>query len=110
MLAGKPAPVARTRVSGCRVKGLDAAANASQAQAEADKKGDVPLTMAGAEDLKKLRQNGTGKLLLVDFWATWCAPCAREFPDLEATYRMYRSRNLEFVSVSVDDPEERARS
>jgi thiol-disulfide isomerase/thioredoxin len=107
-LAGKPAPLARTRVSGCRVKGLDAAANASQAQAEADKKGDVPLTMAGAEDLKKLRQNGTGKLLLVNFWATWCAPCAREFPDLEATYRMYRSRNLEFVSVSVNDPEERA--
>ena len=107
VLAGKPAPVTRTRVSGCRVKGLDGAANASQAQAEADK-GDVPLTMAGAEDLKKLRQNGTGKLLLVNFWATWCAPCAREFPDLEATYRMYRSRSLEFVSVSVNDPEERA--
>ena len=107
VLAGKPAPVARTRVSGCRVKGLDGAANASQAQAEADT-GDVPLTMAGAEDLKKLRQNGTGKLLLVNFWATWCAPCAREFPDLEATYRMYRSRSLEFVSVSVNDPEERA--
>jgi len=107
VLAGKPAPVTRTRVSGCRVKGLDGAANASQAQAEADK-GDVPLTMAGAEDLKKLRQNGTGKLLLVNFWATWCAPCAREFPDLEATYRMYRSRTLEFVSVSVNDPEERA--
>ena len=89
------------------MKGLDGGANASQAQPEADK-GDVPLTMAGAEDLKKLRQNGTGKLLLVNFWATWCAPCAREFPDLEATYRMYRSRNLEFVSVSVNDPEERA--
>jgi len=107
VLAGKAAPVARTRVSGCPVKGLDAAANASQAHAEAGK-GDVPLTMAGAEDLKKLRQNGTGKLLLVNFWATWCAPCAREFPDLEATYRMYRSRSLEFVSVSVNDPEERA--
>ncbi len=107
VLAGTDPPVARTRVSGCRVKGLDGAANASQAQAEADK-GEVPLTMAGAEDLKKLRQNGTGKLLLVNFWATWCAPCAREFPDLEATYRMYRSRHLEFVSVSVNDPEERA--
>ena len=107
VLTGKPAPVAHTRASGCRVKGLDGAANASQAQAE-DDKGDVPLTMAGADDLKKLRQNGTGKLLLVNFWATWCAPCAREFPDLEATYRMYRSRNLEFVSVSVNDPEERA--
>ena len=107
MLAGTNAPVAHTRISGCRVKGLDGAANASQAPAAANT-GDVPLTMAGAEDLKKLRQNGTGKLLLVNFWATWCAPCAREFPDFEATYRMYRSRNLEFVLVSVNDPEERA--
>ena len=55
-----------------------------------------------------IRRLDSGKLLLVNFWATWCAPCAREFPDLEATYRMYRSRNLEFVSVSVNDPEERA--
>ena len=64
----------------------------------------VALEMAGADDLKKLRQNGTGKLLLVNFWATWCAPCASEFPDLEATYRMYKARNLEFVTVSVNDP------
>ena len=47
--------------------------------------------MAGADDLKRLRQNGTGKLLLINFWATWCAPCASEFPDLEATYRMYKA-------------------
>jgi thiol-disulfide isomerase/thioredoxin len=63
--------------------------------------------MAGADDLKRLRQNGTGKLLMVNFWATWCAPCASEFPELEQTYRMYKPRGLEFVSVSVNDPEER---
>ena len=67
----------------------------------------VTLEMVGADGLKKLRQNGTGKLLLVNFWATWCAPCVSEFPDLEATYRMYRGRNLEFVTVSVNDPEEK---
>ena len=44
---------------------------------------------------------------MVNFWATWCAPCASEFPDLETTYRMYKSRNLEFVTVSVNDPGER---
>ena len=68
----------------------------------------VAVEMAGADDLKRLRQNGTGKLLLINFWATWCAPCASEFPDLEATYRMYKGRNLEFVTVSVNDPGERA--
>jgi peroxiredoxin len=103
VLAGKAAPVASTRVSGCPVK----SARGTAAPTEAAKP-EVPLTMAGADDLKKLRQNGTGKLLLINFWATWCAPCAAEFPALEATYRMYRGRNLEFVSVSVNDPEERA--
>jgi peroxiredoxin len=106
VLAGKAAPVARTSVSGCPVK-VAAQGTSTAAQAETGKP-DVPLTMAGADDLKKLRQNGTGKLLLINFWATWCAPCAAEFPALEATYRMYRARNLEFVSVSVNDPEERA--
>jgi peroxiredoxin len=105
VLAGKAAPVARTRVNGCPVKSAQGASNTAQA---AGGKTEVPLTMAGADDLKKLRQNGTGKLLLINFWATWCVPCAAEFPALEATYRMYRPRNLEFVSVSVNDPEERA--
>jgi peroxiredoxin len=107
VLAGRSAPVARTRVTGCPVKAVNPSASAAPAQAETPQ-ADVPLTMTGAEELKKLRQNGTGKLLLVNFWATWCAPCAAEFPDLEATYRMYHPRGLEFVSVSVNDPEERA--
>ena len=94
-------------MAGCAVKGLDASAAATPASTESAN-AEIPLTMAGAEDLKRLRQNGTGKLLMVNFWATWCAPCAAEFPDLEATYRMYRPRNFEFVTVSVNDPEERA--
>jgi peroxiredoxin len=106
VLAGKAAPVARTSVGGCPVKTVGQGTSTA-AQAESGNS-DVPLTMAGADDLKKLRQNGTGKLLIINFWATWCVPCAAEFPALEATYRMYRSRNLEFVSVSVNDPEERA--
>ena len=107
LLGGRAVPVTQTRVAGCPVKGLapPAAPDAQLAKFTSDP---VNVQMAGAEDLKRLRQNGTGKLLLVNFWATWCAPCEREFPDLEATYRRFKSRNLEFVSVSVNDPEERA--
>jgi peroxiredoxin len=104
LLAGRSVPTARTRVEGCPVKGLAAPAAGQPVAAGNDT---VGVEMAGADDLKRLRQNGTGKLLLINFWATWCAPCASEFPDLEATWQMYKPRGLEFVAVSVNDPEEK---
>jgi thiol-disulfide isomerase/thioredoxin len=67
----------------------------------------VKLEMAAEDRLSALRGNGTGKLLMVNFWATWCAPCITEFPELEATYRMYRGRGFDFVSVSVNDTEDK---
>jgi peroxiredoxin len=104
LLAGKAVATERTRVEGCPIKTLAASAATPATQAGNET---VTVEMAGADQLKKLRQNGTGKLLLINFWATWCAPCASEFPDLEATWQMYRPRGLEFVAVSVNDPEEK---
>ena len=63
--------------------------------------------MQPAETLKKLRTNPTGKLLLVNFWATWCGPCVVEFPDLETTYRMFQTRELEMVTVAANMPDEK---
>ena len=106
MLAGRRVPVERTAVAGCTL--LPASKTASRqeelARIEAEP---VALQMAGEEALKKLRGNPTGKLLLVNFWATWCGPCVTEFPELETTYRMYRTRGFDFVSVSANDPEEK---
>jgi peroxiredoxin len=104
LVAGRRVETERTAVEGCPVKGLASPAAVAQTAAAT---GPVTIEMASADDLTRLRQNGTGKLLMINFWATWCAPCASEFPDLEATYQMYRARNLEFVSVSVNDPGER---
>src|SRR5581483_7707421 len=67
-----------------------------------------PVEMASADDLKKLRQNPTGKLLMVNFWATWCGPCIHELAELEMTYIMYRRRDFEFVTVSANMPDEKA--
>jgi len=49
-------------------------------------------------DLAKLK----GKVVLVNYWATWCAPCKKDIPKLDAFYRRYHGRKLEMIGISVD--------
>lgn len=50
--------------------------------------------------------NYAGKVLIVNFWAAWCAPCVEEMPALEAYYRKHRSKGLEMIAISIDRPED----
>jgi thiol-disulfide isomerase/thioredoxin len=49
-------------------------------------------------ELKKL----AGKVVVVNFWATWCGPCRAEIPGMIEVYERYRSKGLEIVGVSLD--------
>jgi peroxiredoxin len=105
LLADKPVAVAHTGVFGCSTKWREK--HASQVEEAAKIEGErVSVEPATAEVLKTLRSNATSKLLLVNFWATWCGPCVHEFPELETTYRMYRGRDFDFVAVSANMPDE----
>jgi cytochrome c biogenesis protein CcmG, thiol:disulfide interchange protein DsbE len=49
-----------------------------------------------------------GKVVVLNFWATWCAPCRAEMPALDAFYRKHRGEGLEIVAVSMDTPKDEA--
>lgn len=107
LLAGQPVPVESTRAFGCVTKWLsktdNVAAEMKKIQAEP-----VKLDMANADDLKKLRANNTGKVMVVNFWSTKCKDCLAGFHDFETTFRMYRLRDYAYTTVSTDDPKNNA--
>ncbi len=58
--------------------------------------------------LAKLIASHKGKVVLVDFWATWCVPCRAEMPQLVKLSEKLRAKGLDFITVSADEPESEA--
>ncbi|HLJ16799.1 MAG TPA: redoxin domain-containing protein [Bryobacteraceae bacterium] len=105
MLAGKPVLVQSTPAMGCSTKWAYKEKGARDEISQSEQE-PVRLELTSTDQLKALRKNGTGKLILVNFWATWCAPCTEEFPEIQKMVRMYRKRQLQIVTVSINNPDE----
>ena len=50
--------------------------------------------------------NQRGKVIVLNFWATWCKPCREEMPALDAYYRAHRAEGLEVIAISIEGPED----
>jgi thiol-disulfide isomerase/thioredoxin len=62
----------------------------------------VDVTEARAADFEKAVKDQKGKVVLVDCWATWCAPCVKNFPHLVGTHKKYAEKGLVCVSLNMD--------
>jgi peroxiredoxin len=106
LLAGQAVPVATTRVFGCSTKWSDKRSSAVESLAKWNAE-EVSVQTIDTASVGKLARNDSPNLRLINVWATWCAPCVRELPELVTINRMYRKRKFELITISLDDPKER---
>lgn len=107
LLAGKPVPVEKTRVFGCSTKWSDKRDSARES-IETWNKEPVELRLLDEPGLKQLIAKETPNYRLITVWATWCAPCIAELPEFVTMNRMYRRRKFELITISADEPGQRA--
>ncbi len=66
----------------------------------------VTVSLATPKELDAAIKKHKGQVVLVDFWATWCIPCIKNFPHTVEWQKEYGDKGLAVISVSMDDPEE----
>ncbi len=104
VLAGKPVATPTTRSFGCSTKWAWKKGDVEKDQKNWEAK-PVTLEKLDVETAKKLRENTSGNVRLINFWSTTCGPCVAEFPDLVDTYRRFQNRSFDFISISLDPME-----
>ncbi len=108
LLAGREVEVKDTPAMGCSTKWAFKEESVNEEE-RANNAKPVMLDLVSPADLKTLlrNRNSDDELLFVNFWATWCAPCIAEFPDIEKMVRMYDARQVKFVTVSINNRNEK---
>ena len=109
ILAGKPVELELTKPMGCSTKWREKKV-LHDAKHEAWTKTPVTVELIDKAGIAKLRANTSNKYRVINVWATWCAPCVQEFPDLIEISRKFDMRDFELVTISLDKPEDKAKA
>ena len=73
-------------------------------EADDEARNSVSFTLADLSGRSWTLQDLKGKVVMLNFWATWCPPCRKEMPDLETLYKQFESEGFVVLGVSDDDP------
>jgi len=106
LLECREVTVKKVKTFGCSIKWADKRRSVEQAFKQWAKE-PVDVNMIDVNGIKSLMTNDSGKLRLVNVWATWCGPCVIEIPELVTINKMYRGRAFEMVTISGDTPEKK---
>ena len=102
MLANQAVTVEKTKTFGCSVKWPEKH-TLTNAEEQSWAKEKVSIEEIGLDSVKALLSNKSSNYRLINVWATWCGPCLTEFPEFMTINRMYRQREFELVTISMDD-------
>ncbi len=69
--------------------------------------GNIDLKSVEPKDIKDLVAQNKGKVVVLNFFATWCVPCHKEFPDIVKLQEKYKSQGLQVIEVSMNDVTEK---
>lgn len=67
---------------------------------------DLQMLTGGSKKMSELV--GNKKVVLVNFWATWCGPCRKEIPDLTALKKQFDGKDVEIIGLTVEEPDKQA--
>jgi thiol-disulfide isomerase/thioredoxin len=106
LLKGRKVPVEKTGTIGCSIKWADKRESATQSLEDWARES-VTVEMINAKSIKELAKNDSGKLRLVNVWASWSGPSVKQLQEFVTMNRMYRRRDFELITICADSPKRR---